>query len=91
MSECFVLEVEEDLSVKIPPSLAERLHLERGTKVFAREEDGRVVLTSEERENRERFWRAVQKVREDVKKAGGISVKEIDDIVRKVRAAKGRC
>jgi len=90
MAEPFVLEVKEGGVLQFPPALVQSFDLREGTKVFAREQEGRIILTSEEQENLERFRLAVEKLRENVRKAGGITAKEIEDAVRKVRAVKNR-
>ncbi len=90
MAEPLVLEIEEGLSLKLPPDVAQSLHLKKGSKVFVRESEGRIILTPEEQEKLEQFRHAVEKVRENVRKAGGITAREIEDAVRKVRTAKSR-
>ena len=92
MAEPFILEVKEGGVLQFPPALVQSFDFREGSKVFAREKEGRIILTSEEQEKLEGFRLAVEKLRKNVKKAGGITAKEIEDTVRKVRAekAKGR-
>ena len=82
--------MQDDLFLKIPPDIAVDLHITEGTKLFLSKENGRIVLTTEEQKKWERFDRALEAVRRDVKEAGGITVKEIEDAVRKVRARHRR-
>ena len=82
--------MQDGLFLKIPSDIVMDLHIEEGTKFFLSEEDRKIVLRTEEQKKWERFDRALEAVRRDVKEAGGITVKEIEDAVEKARARHRR-
>lgn len=84
------IRLEDDYSLKLPADVVKKLHLRRGSRLYLREGKGSLVLmTAREKEVWEGFKGAVERVRQEVKSAGGVTHAEIEAAVRRVRLRRG--
>ncbi|MBI3948099.1 MAG: AbrB/MazE/SpoVT family DNA-binding domain-containing protein [Armatimonadetes bacterium] len=81
--------VDHEFCIRLPADLAARLRLHRGARVAIEEREGCLLIRPAEaapHEPLEEFSRALKEVRASVRRAGGISERQIDEAIQRVRA-----
>jgi len=82
-----------ELRIKVEPELAQEFQeishaVFQGNDSRAFQQAVQLLRLFQEGDHFERFWEIADRIRKQVQKAGGLSAKEIDRLVREARAQK---